>query len=117
MAASFAEKGLTRTKSSPCIKALGSDTGGDAPHQKYRKRAKRTHPPGRCLSCDSSDTPEWRRGPDGPRTLCNACGLRKFERICFVFIIIFDMNNSFFYSSFLSFSFFDRLRKVDEASE
>ncbi|KAF8923532.1 hypothetical protein BGZ58_002833 [Dissophora ornata] len=35
MAASFAEKGLTRTKSSPCIKALGSDTGGDAPHQKY----------------------------------------------------------------------------------
>ncbi|KAF9322550.1 hypothetical protein BG006_002295 [Podila minutissima] len=46
-------------------------------HQKYRKRAKRTQPPGRCLSCDSSDTPEWRRGPDGARTLCNACGLRK----------------------------------------
>ncbi|KAH7243828.1 hypothetical protein B0J15DRAFT_515481 [Fusarium solani] len=22
------------------------------------------------------DTPEWRRGPDGARTLCNACGLR-----------------------------------------
>ncbi|KAG0254967.1 hypothetical protein BG011_005409, partial [Mortierella polycephala] len=47
----------------------------DVPHQKYRKRAKRTQPPGRCLSCDSSDTPEWRRGPDGARTLCNACGL------------------------------------------
>ncbi|KAF9958238.1 hypothetical protein BGZ70_009254 [Mortierella alpina] len=48
---------------------------GEAPPQKYRKRAKRTQPPGRCLSCDSSDTPEWRRGPDGARTLCNACGL------------------------------------------
>lgn len=47
----------------------------DVPYQKYRKRAKRTQPPGRCMSCDSSDTPEWRRGPDGARTLCNACGL------------------------------------------
>ncbi len=28
------------------------------------------------------DTPEWRRGPDGARTLCNACGLHyaKLER-------------------------------------
>ncbi|KAG0204776.1 hypothetical protein BGX28_003393 [Mortierella sp. GBA30] len=50
------------------------EKGGIIP-QKYRKRAKRTHPPGRCLSCHTSDTPEWRRGPDGARTLCNACGL------------------------------------------
>lgn len=55
-----------------------SPRDSEAPYQKYRKRAKRTQPPGRCLSCDSSDTPEWRRGPDGARTLCNACGLRKF---------------------------------------
>ncbi|KAF9897739.1 hypothetical protein BX616_005069 [Lobosporangium transversale] len=47
----------------------------DQAQPKYRKRAKRMQPPGRCLSCDSSDTPEWRRGPDGARTLCNACGL------------------------------------------
>ncbi|KAF9931492.1 hypothetical protein FBU30_010001 [Linnemannia zychae] len=47
----------------------------DVPHQKYRKRAKRSQAPGRCRSCNSSDTPEWRRGPDGARTLCNACGL------------------------------------------
>lgn len=32
---------------------------------------------GRCHSCNISETPEWRRGPDGARTLCNACGLRK----------------------------------------
>jgi len=32
--------------------------------------------PYRCHSCNRTETPEWRRGPDGPRTLCNACGLR-----------------------------------------
>lgn len=32
-------------------------------------------PPGRCHSCSRAETPEWRRGPDGARTLCNACGL------------------------------------------
>ncbi|KAI8055561.1 uncharacterized protein B0P05DRAFT_288157 [Gilbertella persicaria] len=28
-----------------------------------------------CDSCNSTETPEWRRGPLGPRTLCNACGI------------------------------------------
>lgn len=28
-----------------------------------------------CFHCKSNITPEWRRGPDGDRTLCNACGL------------------------------------------
>ncbi|CAE6472436.1 unnamed protein product [Rhizoctonia solani] len=53
---------------------------------KYKKRSRAT-PPGYCHSCEISDTPEWRRGPDGQRTLCNACGLhyaklvRKRDRI------------------------------------
>lgn len=37
--------------------------------------APRAAPPGKCHSCNISETPEWRRGPDGARTLCNACGL------------------------------------------
>lgn len=41
-----------------------------------KKRRGRAAPPGRCHICNRVDTPEWRGGPDGPRTLCNACGLR-----------------------------------------
>ncbi|KAI8926326.1 hypothetical protein BC831DRAFT_456786 [Entophlyctis helioformis] len=29
-----------------------------------------------CENCNTSDSPEWRRGPSGHKTLCNACGLR-----------------------------------------
>ncbi|KAI9802688.1 MAG: hypothetical protein M1825_002710 [Sarcosagium campestre] len=42
-----------------------------------KKRRGRAAPPGRCHSCNRAETPEWRRGPDGARTLCNACGLRE----------------------------------------
>lgn len=47
----------------------------DGVRTKYKKRS-RAAPPGRCHSCSIEQTPEWRRGPDGARTLCNACGLR-----------------------------------------
>lgn len=30
----------------------------------------------RCLHCQSDKTPQWRAGPMGPKTLCNACGVR-----------------------------------------
>ncbi|APA09434.1 hypothetical protein SS1G_12238 [Sclerotinia sclerotiorum 1980 UF-70] len=29
-----------------------------------------------CTDCGTLDSPEWRKGPQGPKTLCNACGLR-----------------------------------------
>ncbi|XP_030526347.2 GATA transcription factor 12-like [Rhodamnia argentea] len=32
--------------------------------------------PRRCLHCASEKTPQWRTGPMGPKTLCNACGVR-----------------------------------------
>jgi len=38
---------------------------------------KRAAPPQKCTSCGTKETPEWRRGPDGQRSLCNACGLRE----------------------------------------
>jgi hypothetical protein len=30
----------------------------------------------RCLHCMTDKTPQWRTGPKGPKTLCNACGVR-----------------------------------------
>lgn len=39
-----------------------------------RKRLKAQHV---CGDCGTADSPEWRKGPNGPKTLCNACG-RKF---------------------------------------
>ncbi|KAK5307019.1 hypothetical protein LTR99_002711 [Exophiala xenobiotica] len=42
---------------------------------KKQRRGQKAAPPGRCHSCNRAETPEWRRGPDGARTLCNACGL------------------------------------------
>ncbi|CAJ1947936.1 unnamed protein product [Sphenostylis stenocarpa] len=37
-----------------------------APSQALRK----------CLHCEITKTPQWRAGPMGPKTLCNACGVR-----------------------------------------
>ncbi|KFA48711.1 hypothetical protein S40293_09769 [Stachybotrys chartarum IBT 40293] len=44
--------------------------------QAQRKQPQRGAPPGRCRNCKATKTPEWRRGPDGARSLCNACGLQ-----------------------------------------
>ncbi|GMH10539.1 hypothetical protein Nepgr_012380 [Nepenthes gracilis] len=30
----------------------------------------------KCLHCEITETPQWRAGPMGPKTLCNACGVR-----------------------------------------
>ncbi|KAG6429238.1 hypothetical protein SASPL_107283 [Salvia splendens] len=34
-----------------------------------------------CKVCGSQSTPLWRKGPDGPQTLCNACGLRHLRTV------------------------------------
>ncbi|EFA75982.1 GATA-binding transcription factor [Heterostelium album PN500] len=44
------------------------------------REKKRGRPPkerfGHCAKCETTETPEWRRGPDGETSLCNACGLQ-----------------------------------------
>ena len=37
---------------------------------------------GRCHSCNTGESSEWRGGPDGPRTLCYLCGLRRCPSRC-----------------------------------
>lgn len=46
-----------------------------SPRQQWLTHPQKAAAPGRCHSCNRGETPEWRRGPDGARTLCNACGL------------------------------------------
>jgi hypothetical protein len=31
-----------------------------------------------CTRCGTLRSPEWRKGPHGPKTLCNACGCKSF---------------------------------------
>ncbi|GLT43158.1 hypothetical protein SLA2020_171290 [Shorea laevis] len=33
-----------------------------------------------CVDCHTTRTPLWRGGPAGPRSLCNACGIRHRKR-------------------------------------
>lgn len=40
-----------------------------------RKRLKSQHV---CGDCGTADSPEWRKGPNGPKTLCNACGCKLY---------------------------------------
>ncbi|KAH9928189.1 uncharacterized protein B0H18DRAFT_1001723 [Fomitopsis serialis] len=56
----------------------GTDPNGS------RKKAKRpfTAPEHHvCQTCGRTDSPEWRKGPGGPKTLCNACGLRWAKKV------------------------------------
>ncbi|ESW23870.1 hypothetical protein PHAVU_004G083100 [Phaseolus vulgaris] len=45
--------------------SAGQDQNG-SPSQAVRK----------CVHCEITKTPQWRAGPMGPKTLCNACGVR-----------------------------------------
>lgn len=42
---------------------------------KKKRGRKLNTSPSCCSQCNSAHTPEWRKGPNGTRSLCNACGL------------------------------------------
>ncbi|KAI8969742.1 PAS domain-containing protein [Pilobolus umbonatus] len=52
---------------------------------KRRKQKKKSSEandlPKMCAQCQRVDSPEWRKGPNGPKELCNACGLRYAKSI------------------------------------
>ncbi|GAA5849925.1 hypothetical protein JCM8547_000955 [Rhodosporidiobolus lusitaniae] len=50
----------------------------DASSSTDRRRPKT--PPDCCSVCGVKETPEWRRGPGGSRSLCNGCGLLAAKR-------------------------------------
>jgi hypothetical protein len=59
----------------PAPDAEGDDAdyvdGGEERSQQQQGGAVR-----RCTHCQIEKTPQWRAGPLGPKTLCNACGVR-----------------------------------------
>lgn len=50
---------------------MKSETNVKIPKKRGRKKKANTI----CTQCRLENTPEWRKGPEGSRTLCNACGL------------------------------------------
>ncbi|KAJ4845780.1 hypothetical protein Tsubulata_047968 [Turnera subulata] len=64
---------------------VGGDVIGSSTTQN-RRGSRRQHdgviihndPNKRCTNfyCNTNDTPMWRKGPLGPKTLCNACGIK-----------------------------------------
>jgi hypothetical protein len=53
----------------------GGRRSSDGETKRAKKRMRASVGGIRCHLCGVTETPEWRRGPDGSRTLCNACGL------------------------------------------
>ncbi|XWS32385.1 hypothetical protein CRYUN_Cryun23aG0155000 [Craigia yunnanensis] len=85
---SFSSK--TRSKRSRAVTTLNATTWtemseasaaftGKSKAKKEIQRQASPAPEGgvrRCTHCASEKTPQWRTGPLGPKTLCNACGVR-----------------------------------------
>eukprot|EP01113_Clastostelium_recurvatum_P012964 TRINITY_DN1677_c0_g1_i3.p1 TRINITY_DN1677_c0_g1~~TRINITY_DN1677_c0_g1_i3.p1 ORF type:complete len:480 (-),score=149.43 TRINITY_DN1677_c0_g1_i3:69-1508(-) len=55
--------------------------GVDAHKKRKRGLNKQSRSNVSCQQCGTSSTPEWRKGPSGPGTLCNACGLQYSKKI------------------------------------
>lgn len=61
------KKKIKFTMSTAAAAAASADTSqSSATAQAVRK----------CMHCEITKTPQWRAGPMGPKTLCNACGVR-----------------------------------------
>ena len=54
----------------------GGPPGGNAGSSGDKKKKLKLADEYVCTDCGTLDSPEWRKGPSGPKTLCNACGLR-----------------------------------------
>uniref|UniRef100_A0A7N0V5Y7 GATA transcription factor n=2 Tax=Kalanchoe fedtschenkoi TaxID=63787 RepID=A0A7N0V5Y7_KALFE len=52
----------------PAAEMSNNETGAADPQSQAGVR--------KCLHCEITKTPQWRAGPMGPKTLCNACGVR-----------------------------------------
>ncbi|URE01162.1 GATA transcription factor [Musa troglodytarum] len=89
-ASSFSSPALSFHRVTDHLSAAGERSillCGSLPPDKQQKPNKRGRKPKsppsaaasnerRCTHCGAQKTPQWRAGPLGPKTLCNACGVR-----------------------------------------
>lgn len=65
--------------------AMGDSSKSTAPRSSSGRKKQKSHrfqPSDQvCTDCGRTESAEWRKGPLGPKTLCNACGLRWAKRI------------------------------------
>lgn len=72
-------RGITTGNTSPALItgdvgiAMPKDPDGRSDKKKKKLKVAEEYV---CTDCGTLDSPEWRKGPSGPKTLCNACGLR-----------------------------------------
>lgn len=73
-------KGISTGATSPAL--IRGDAGVPLPteshsrHMGDKKKKVKVTEDYVCTDCATLESPEWRKGPKGPKTLCNACGLR-----------------------------------------
>ncbi|KAJ0986412.1 hypothetical protein J5N97_004768 [Dioscorea zingiberensis] len=74
---------LSPATSTSCESELLVPTNANASKKQAKKRRETSEGPSfaasdgrKCLHCATDRTPQWRTGPMGPKTLCNACGVR-----------------------------------------
>ncbi|XP_062221632.1 GATA transcription factor 8-like [Phragmites australis] len=60
----------------PAASDADADNDGDADYEEGGGSALPQGAVRRCTHCQIEKTPQWRAGPLGPKTLCNACGVR-----------------------------------------
>jgi len=71
-----------KRKSAAAPTAAAAVATGATPPKKQWHRPEPAEDPDEarfCKACGITTTPQWRRGPDGERSLCNACGLHYYK--------------------------------------
>lgn len=71
-------KSKTNSNKNSIVKKESSSSSSVISGERSSSSSPASSPTGarKCTHCASEKTPQWRTGPLGPKTLCNACGVR-----------------------------------------
>ncbi|KAL1805253.1 hypothetical protein ACET3Z_028321 [Daucus carota] len=61
----------------PCSDPMETDNTSNMTTSSNNMISNMNHPIRVCSDCNTTKTPLWRSGPQGPKSLCNACGIRQ----------------------------------------